>query len=82
MRANRTAAITGRSASSPPGAYEFFSALMDRCTIGEAVSRAIPNAPNFDLTGCFSALLSADIVVTLQPTTRVHDIGDLRSKAS
>ena len=67
--------------------YEFFSALMDRCTIGEAVSRAMSNVPNFDLTECFSALLSADVVVALHPTTyglsiAIDDIGDLHPKES
>jgi len=56
----------------PPGTYEFFSALMDRCTIGEAVSRAMSNTTNFDLTECFSALLAADVVVALRPTTQGH----------
>src|SRR5262245_43932545 len=54
----------------PLGTYDFFSALMDRRTVGEAVSRAMSNTPNFDLTECFSALLAADVVVALQPATR------------
>ena len=53
----------------PLGTYEFFSALMYRCTVGEAVSRAMSNTPNLDLTECFSALLSADVAVALQPAT-------------
>ena len=53
----------------PPGAYEFFCALLHRCTVGEAVSQAMSKAPNFDLTESFSTLLSADVVVALRPAT-------------
>lgn len=56
----------------PLGVHEFLSALMDRCTIGEAVSRAMSNTPSFDLTECFGVLLSADVVVALQPAPCGH----------
>jgi len=54
------------------GCIRVFFALMDRCTIGEAIRRAMTNVPNFDLTECFSVLLSADVAVALQLTTRCH----------
>ena len=62
------------------GAFEFLSALAERCTVGEAIRRGITNAPDFDLVECFGALISAEIVVDLEPSDirRLDDI-DTRS---
>lgn len=49
-----------------PGVYEFLSALAEGCTVGEAIGRSTANASDFDLVECFSALVSAEIVVDLE----------------
>ena len=48
-----------------PGGYEFFSALAEGRTVGEAIGRGTANASDFDLAECFNALVSAEIVVDL-----------------
>jgi hypothetical protein len=56
-----------------PGEYEFFAALADSMTVGEAVARAAP-APAFDLAACLATLIATGAAVRLHPP-------DLRTKA-
>jgi hypothetical protein len=51
-----------------PGVYEFLSAFAERCTIGKAIERGMTNTPDFDLAEGFNALISADIVIDLEPS--------------
>jgi hypothetical protein len=51
------------------GVYEFLSALIERCTVEEAIDRGTRNAPDFDLAECFNTLISSDIVVGLVSAT-------------
>jgi hypothetical protein len=53
-----------------PAACEFFGALADGHSIGEAVERATSMASDFDLAGCFNELISAEIVIDLEPPER------------
>ena len=50
------------------GAYEFLSALAEGCTVGAAIRRGMRNARQFDLAECFSELISANVVVGLEPS--------------
>ena len=50
-----------------PGVYEFLSALSEGRTVGEAIGCSTANAPDFDLAECFKTLISAEIVVDLEP---------------
>jgi hypothetical protein len=46
--------------------HDFITALADGQTVGAAIAQASAKAPDFDLAGCFNALISADIVVGLE----------------
>jgi hypothetical protein len=50
------------------GAHEFVSALAEGCTVGTAIGRGMNDAPHFDLAGCFRALISADVVIGVEPS--------------
>jgi hypothetical protein len=45
------------------GAYEFFTALQQERTVGDASASAMAKDPRFDLTACLSTLIASRIVV-------------------
>ena len=49
-----------------PGAYEFLSALAGGRSVGEAIDQGVANVPEFDLTECFTTLISADVTTHLE----------------
>jgi|SRR5689334_4026581 len=49
-----------------PGSHAFLSAVAEGRSVGEAVDQSIAQAAEFDLTGCFETLISADITVGLE----------------
>lgn len=56
-----------------PGEYEFFGALSAGQTVGSAVALAMSEAPDFDLAACFATLISAQVVVGLEPAKSPPD---------
>ena len=58
----------------PPGAADFFRALMTGATLAEAASLAIGRQPGFDLPGAISAMLEAGIfsACSLSPAKTEH----------
>jgi hypothetical protein len=56
-----------------PGEYEFFDALSAGQTVDSAVARVMIQAPDFDLAGCFATLLSAQVVIGLEPAKSPSD---------
>jgi hypothetical protein len=50
-----------------PGVHEFFEALANGHSIGEAIERGSASTPDFDLAECFNILIASEIVVGLEP---------------
>ena len=48
------------------GAYEFFTAIEDGCTVSSALSRTLEVAPDFDLAESISILIASEVVVGIE----------------